>query len=191
MKPHRWTGYQSEWHTSSLTRRAEHCKGTPIILCGFHVTELALRKINHVKSWHHDKLRLSCAQATELWGSWHCFSDARKTLHFPKNQQIYILFSFPWKHSFDFQGGLRAPPNDWDHIVQGPLLATKEQNSKHVKELLWCRSPLSLLLTQWWPGVQSHGSFHCWILTFPQPSFSFFWFNWLSNFSYVSFHTSF
>lgn len=31
-------------HTSSLTRRAEHCKGTPIILCGFQVTELALIK---------------------------------------------------------------------------------------------------------------------------------------------------
>lgn len=28
--------------TSSLTSRAEHCRGTDIILCGFHVTELAL-----------------------------------------------------------------------------------------------------------------------------------------------------
>ncbi|TNN62552.1 hypothetical protein EYF80_027255 [Liparis tanakae] len=24
-------------------RMAEHCRGTPIILCGFHVTELALQ----------------------------------------------------------------------------------------------------------------------------------------------------
>lgn len=29
--------------TSSLTSRAEHCRGTDIILCGFHVTELALQ----------------------------------------------------------------------------------------------------------------------------------------------------
>lgn len=29
--------------TSSLTSRAEHCRGTDIILCGFHVTELALK----------------------------------------------------------------------------------------------------------------------------------------------------
>lgn len=29
-------------HTSSLTSKAEHCSGTPIILCGFQVTELAL-----------------------------------------------------------------------------------------------------------------------------------------------------
>lgn len=36
-------------HTSSLTRRAEHCKGTPIILCGFHVTELALKERNEVR----------------------------------------------------------------------------------------------------------------------------------------------
>lgn len=29
--------------TSSLTSSAEHCRGTDIILCGFHVTELALK----------------------------------------------------------------------------------------------------------------------------------------------------
>lgn len=39
-----------ERHTSSLTRRAEHCKGTPIILCGFQVTELALKETNQVKT---------------------------------------------------------------------------------------------------------------------------------------------
>lgn len=38
-----------ESRTSSLTRSAEHCKGTPIILCGFHVTELALQERNGVK----------------------------------------------------------------------------------------------------------------------------------------------
>lgn len=82
-----------EWHTSSLTRRAEHCNGTPIILCGFHVTELALRKTSPVKRWHHDKLRLlPCACATELRGFGHCFPDARKTLSLQKNQQIYIFF---------------------------------------------------------------------------------------------------
>lgn len=31
--------------TFSLTRIAEHCRGTPIILWGFHVTELALQNV--------------------------------------------------------------------------------------------------------------------------------------------------
>ncbi len=30
--------------TFSRTKMAEHCSGTPIILCGFHVTEFALQK---------------------------------------------------------------------------------------------------------------------------------------------------
>lgn len=35
-------------HTFSLTRIAEHCRGTPIILCGFHVTEFALQSLIYV-----------------------------------------------------------------------------------------------------------------------------------------------
>lgn len=34
--------------TFSLTRIAEHCRGTPIILCGFHVTEFALQSLIYV-----------------------------------------------------------------------------------------------------------------------------------------------
>lgn len=34
--------WREDLHTSSLTSRAEHCRGTDIILWGFHVTELAL-----------------------------------------------------------------------------------------------------------------------------------------------------
>lgn len=42
--------------TSSLTSRAEHCSGTDIILCGFHVTELAL---GYNENNHHTLLILS------------------------------------------------------------------------------------------------------------------------------------
>ncbi len=38
--------------TFSLTRIAEHCRGTPIILCGFHVTELALQSLIYNMSEH-------------------------------------------------------------------------------------------------------------------------------------------
>lgn len=37
--------------TFSRTRMAEHCNGTPIILCGFHVTELALQKQKIISLW--------------------------------------------------------------------------------------------------------------------------------------------
>ena len=69
-----------ERHTSSLTRRAEHCKGTPIILCGFQVTELALKETNQVKrvapmtGSDNPFVRGNRAQ-----GSWHCFSDSSMT----------------------------------------------------------------------------------------------------------------
>lgn len=36
-------GVRQSCSTSSLTSRAEHCRGTDIILCGFQVTELALK----------------------------------------------------------------------------------------------------------------------------------------------------
>lgn len=36
-------GVRRSCSTSSLTSRAEHCRGTDIILCGFQVTELALK----------------------------------------------------------------------------------------------------------------------------------------------------
>lgn len=46
--------------TSSLTSRAEHCRGTDIILCGFHVTELALQL---TKTMHHySKCSLASSQ---------------------------------------------------------------------------------------------------------------------------------
>lgn len=93
-----------------------------------------------------------------------------------KNRWIYTLFSFPWRPSSGFQGGLRAPSSDRNHAVQGPTFGHQGQSTGQVKELPSCVSTAPAPAT----GVavaQSHGSVHCLILTISQPSFSFFSFS--------------
>lgn len=175
-----------ERRTSSLTRRAEHCKGTPIILCGFHVTELALKETNRVKGGTNDRLRLQrpCAWVTELQASRCCFSDCERT---QICKMISGLLSLqpslcPQKQQMklSFQGG--DSPFEWPGSSRPE---SEAQSTKQVKELPWHVSPPSLLLTlPQWPRAQS--SFHWCILFFSWPSCFFFQFNWLPDFSNMS-----
>lgn len=140
-----------ERRTSSLTRRAEHCKGTPIILCGFHVTELALKERNQVKRvapMTGSDYKVLCGDSRAS-GFLALFPRLLDDTNFAKQEvasSIYTLFfvhresrwgqspscGAPFASMQEFSQstrGLKAPSRDGDQAVQGPV--SGHQGAEH------------------------------------------------------------
>lgn len=149
-------------HTSSLTSRAEHCSGTPIILWGFQVTELALGQqttwnINIVLWWwnHGDTGKQwawawPCSNAqlllTRSWKeSWAV--PGKWCLHKGPN----LLQLGPTCQSWPLTTGLLYPLNFSSSKLPGESFVLYEQRAKFLKIPSWL---VNFLMLHGWLKMQ-------------------------------------
>lgn len=98
--------------TFSLTRIAEHCRGTPIILCGFHVTEFALQSLIYVLMY------------------WGCFTKDffKLTIHstpmFLPLHSTELMAMLPGHQKSATPRSLRRHPFYWRVCRQGQSITT-------------------------------------------------------------------